>query len=148
MSYSFSPMTEEELNVSELLENGEYEFEVVKSTRKVSKAGNPMAELQIKIWDKQGGEHFIFDYLVFSTVNLNIKKIKHFCDAVGLEKQYLQGQIPEDLARYVGKLDLGTQEQQVNPNGGFYPKKNIVIDYIERPKDGASDSFIDSDLPF
>ncbi len=130
MSYSFNPMSDEELDAMDVISEGVYNFEVVKSTRSISKAGNPMAVLHLKVWDNEGKTHIVFDYLVFSNVNLNIKKVSHFCKAVGLHEEYKQGQIPEELERLSGKVSLGIQGEQEKPTGGFYPKKNVVIDYI------------------
>lgn len=164
MSYNFNPMTEEEINSANLIENGVYNFEVLSSTRKISKSGNPMAELQLHVWDKNGKTHIIFDYLVFSSIALNIKKVKHFCDATGLQVEYAKGEIPENLERYCGEVQIGTQEEQPRQGGGFYPKKNIVIDYcyqnnivnehIKSKREEATstekkDEFIDDiDIPF
>jgi len=131
MSYNFTPLSDEEINSIGLLKEGNYSFEVIKSTRKVSKSGNPMAELQILLWDNEGKQHTVFDYLVFSHVNLNIKKVKHFCDATGLKEEYKKGQLPENLERLAGNAIIGIRDEQPKPNGGFYPRKNYVIDYIE-----------------
>lgn len=130
MSYNFNPMSDEELDAMDIIPDGVYNFEVLKSTRKTSKKGNPMAELQLNVWDSEGKTHPVFDYLVFSSVNLNIKKVSHFCKAVGLAEEYKRGEIPEELKRLSGKLELGTQEPQEKPGGGFYAKKNVVVDYI------------------
>src|ERR1019366_7780465 len=129
----------------------------VKSERQLSAKGNAMAKLQLRFWDKEGKAHFVFDYLVFSEVNLCIRKVKHFCDAVGLAEQYAKGEIPEELELFCGKLQLGTQEEKPNPNGGVYPMKNIVVDYVKsdgkkagmKPLPAKSDdNFDDVDLPF
>lgn len=153
MSYDFEPMSDEEIDSFGLVEDGIYNFEVIKSTRKISKSGNHMAELNIKFWDKEGKVHTLFDYLVFSKVGLNIKKVKHFCDSTGLQEKYKIGSIPEELGGYSGKFSVGVQEQQVNPNGGFYPKKNTVLDYVltdlgSVKYEGSDKPFVDSELPF
>ncbi len=131
MSYKFTPMTDDELSMSNLMDEGCYSFEVIKSAKRISKSGNPMAELQLRVWDMRGQEHIVYDYLVFSTVNLNKRKVKHFCDAVGLEEEYKNGMIPEELEKYSGKVHIGIQDEMPNPKGGNYPKKNMVIDYIQ-----------------
>lgn len=151
--YTFPPMTEEEINASNLIEAGVYNFEVVKANRRMSKSGNPMAELNINVWDKQGKQHIVFDYLVFSSVPLNIKKIKHFCDATGLSKEYNRGELPEELDRLSGKVEIGVQDEQPKPSGGFYPKKNIVVDYVMTDKgavkpEASTREFKDDDVPF
>ena len=46
MSYSFQPLSDEELDAINIIPKGIYSFEVSKSTRKTSRAGNPMAELK------------------------------------------------------------------------------------------------------
>lgn len=152
MSFYFTPKTEEELNAFDLLDPGVYDFEVTKCARRTSKSGNPMAELQLCIWNKEGKTSFIFDYLVFSDINLNIRKVKHFCDAVGLSEAYKAGNLPEDLVGKGGKADLGIQEEIPNPKGGIYPKKNVVVDYVMTDKGAikvqTGSDFIDSDVPF
>ncbi len=165
MSYDFIPMTEEEINKANLVENGVYDFEVVNCERQISRAGNPMAKLTISFWDKDGRNHAIYDYLVFSTVGLNIRKVKHFCDTVGLQDKYKLGQIPEELIGYSGKASISVQEgkeipsDKLNgkPHGSKYPDKNVVDDYIssnitpsslqplQQPK---QDEFINDAIPF
>ena len=155
MSYNFNPLSDEELDSFDLIPDGVYNFEVLKSTRKMSKSGNPMAELQLQVWDSAGKTHTVFDYLVFSTVNLNIRKVSHFSKATGLYEEYKKGCLPEELENLSGKLELGTQEGQPKPSGGFYAKKNVVVDYIApsegevKPKPAAveDDPFSDS-IPF
>lgn len=156
MSYSFLPMTEEEINAPSLIDDGVYDFQVLKSTRKTSQKGNPMAELRLKLWDKEGKTHTLFDYLVFSQVPLNIRKVKHFCDAVGLQEDYKKGKLPEELENFCGKAHIGIQEKQPKSNGGFYPEKNVVVDYIISDKSATKhesiketvDQDLNDDLPF
>ncbi len=134
MSYSFNPMSDKELEESDLASEGKYQFEVIGSTRKVSKSGNDMAELKLRFWDEKGQIHFIYDYLVFSNITLNIKKVSHFCKAVGLEEEYKKGCLREDLTNFGGYAEIGIKDEQPNPNGGTYPKKNVVIDYLVASK--------------
>jgi hypothetical protein len=163
MSYSFNPLTEEEINAFSLMDDGVYEFEVLKSTRQISKSNNPMAKLELRVWDKEGREHFVFDYLVFSTIPLNIRKVKHFCEAVGLHEEYKQGQIPEELERYCGQASIMKQaEQEIpedklngKPKGSKYPAKNFVADYIASPMKPSmlqpltqKKNELDDDIPF
>jgi hypothetical protein len=153
MSYAFQPMTEEELNAANLVDDGVYNFEVIKATKKTSSKGNPMAELNIRFWDNEGVVHTMFDYLVFSQVPLNIKKVKHFCDSTGLSEEYKRGELPEELVGLSGKFELKTQEEQPNGKGGFYPPKNVVSDYVMTGKGAVkaptADEFdTNSDLPF
>jgi hypothetical protein len=157
MSFEFTPLSDEELDLMDLVPEGEYDFEVIKSQRKTSKKGNPMCELQLQVYDKEGRSHIIFDYLVFSSVNLNIKKISHFAKAVGLHEQYMKGSLPEEFHSFSGKCLIGIQDEMPKDSGGFYPKKNIVVDYIKRSETVRSstqrakidvEDFKDDDIPF
>lgn len=149
MSYVFTPLTDEQIDTMSLLPDGNYNFEIIKSTHKTSKSGNPMAEIQHKIWDKEGKTHIIFDFLVFSTVTLNIKKVKHFCEAVGLLEEYKTGSLRENLDGLSGKLTIGIQAEQPKPSGGFYPKKNYVVDYvIEKNGPKKEEDFFEDAIPF
>lgn len=154
MSYNFQPLSDEELNSYNLMDDGIYDFQVEKSTSKVSKSNNPMAELVLTVWDKSGRPHMVFDYLVFSQVALNIRKVKHFCDTVGLIEEYKNGQLREELASLCGKVEIGRQEKQPKQGGGFYPEKNVVVDYVTSDKDSSKvdhvkeEGFHDDELPF
>lgn len=157
MSYSFNPMSEDELNAYNLMDDGVYDFCVEKSTSKVSKSNNPMAELVLTVWDKSGKPHMIFDYLVFSRVALNIRKVKNFCDTVGLVEEYKKGQLPDELSSLCGKIEIGRQGKQPKQGGGFYAEKNIVVDYVVSVSDHGvikqdvakeADSFHDDEIPF
>ena len=155
MSYNFNPMSDEEINNIGLFEEGVYDFEVLKSTEKVSKSNNTMAELQINIWNKNGKSKLVFDYLVFSKIGLNIKKVKNFCDTTGLQEQYKKGELPGDLSNLNGKTLIGIQEPQPKPTGGFYPSKNYVMDYVTEDKKPSlkveeigETEFKDDDIPF
>lgn len=155
MSYNLTPMTEEELNAFDVIQEGIYDFEVLKSERQTSKSGNPMAKLQINVWDTNGKSTVIFDYLVFSSVKFCTRKIKHFCESAGIVEDYLKGNIREELERLSGKVHIGVQDIMPNPTGGYYPAKNVVIDYVT--KDNAShsgapkresDEFLNDQIPF
>lgn len=153
--FTFTPMTEEEIDSFSLIEEGIYDFSVVKSTKKISKSNNPMAELIIDVWDKEGKVHTVFDYLVFSNIPLNIRKIKHFCEAVGILEDYKKGQIPESLESLSGKASISIQEGQEIPHdklngkapGSKYSAKNVVLDYLK--KEIKMDDFVDDEsIPF
>lgn len=152
MSYVFNPLSDEEIDALSLVEPGEYPFAIVKSTRKTSQAGNPMAELVIEYWDSAGVSHTLFDYLVFSSVPLNIRKIKHFCDAVGLQEEYKRGDLPEELEGLGAAFKIGISEETPKKGGGFYPKKNIVLDYLKKTEikyiHPSSEIVFDDSIPF
>ena len=110
MSFLFDPLSDAELDAIDIMPEGVYDFSVSKAIRKTSKSGNPMCELRLTVWDNSGKSYNIFDYLVFSKIPLNIKKISRFCKAVGLEKEYQTGQIPSELENYAGTVQIGIQD--------------------------------------
>jgi len=61
----FTPRTQKELDVMSLLSPGTYVFEVSKAEETVSKNGNPMIALDLKIFDDSGNVRKIKDWLVF-----------------------------------------------------------------------------------
>ena len=132
MSYNLQPLTEEELNAFDTIEEGIYDFEVIKAERQTSKSGNPMAKLHLSVWDAHGKIAYVFDYLVFSSMKFCTRKVKHFCDAVGIADDYAKGNIREELEGLSGKVHLGIQPSLPNPTGGYYPEKNVVIDYVTK----------------
>lgn len=152
MSFEFTPMSDDELDA--ILPDGEYNFEVISSKRKSSAKGNPMAVLDLRVWDNKGQTHLIFDMLIFMNVNMCIRKISRFCKATGIYEDYKKGSLPEDFSYLSGKALIGTQEEMPNPNGGFYPKKNVVLDYIPqaegtvKEKTAIPKDDFDDDVPF
>jgi hypothetical protein len=117
----FQPKTEAQLIEENLSPEGEYDFEVVGAIEKMSKTGNDMIELKLRVYvgDK---ERIIFDYLLEAMAF----KLIHFCEATGLSAVYEAGQLTaEDCIGQSGKLNLVIQEGK----GGF-ASKNSVGDYI------------------
>lgn len=169
MSYEFNTMTEQEIMIKEkeeskssLVEDGVYDFEIIKSTRKISQSsGNPMAHLQIKFWDKEGRTKNLFDYLVFSNTVFSTKKIRHFCLSIGKPEFYEKGSLPDELAGYSGKFKLITQAGSLipddklgtKPKGSRYQDRNVVEDYVVLSNNNIkekkeNEKFFDDDVPF
>jgi hypothetical protein len=147
MSFHFTPLSEEELNKrDDLLEEGIYDFEVLSSEHQISEAGNPMSKLTLNVWDKEGRCVPIFDYLVFSQTKLCLRKIRHFCHAVGIIDDYEKGELRENFKSLSGKVLVGVQAPKPKGGGSYYPEKNVVIDYII--KDNSSPKKEDSGAPF
>jgi len=148
----FTPKLEEELNNFLLLEEGIYQFKIVKAEDKVSKNGNDMIEVKLIVFDKEGKIHFITDYLLEKIAY----KLKHFTDCVGLGEKYKTGEFSAfDCEGREGYLKLNVQKGKEKPEGGYYPDKNSVEDYIVKEKKeyvdlnklASKDEFND-DLPF
>lgn len=164
MSFSYNPMSKDEAEKSRqfpLLEPGIYNFQVLKaeyrlSNPKFDKKGeplprNPMIELILLIWDNNGKEFNVYDYLINS--EKMEWKTRHFCDSVGLEKEYEAKQFNEHLCEgRSGKASIIIQAGQKKPNSSeFYKDKNSVEDYLllsENLETNKSPSAEDSGKPF
>jgi len=143
---NFDPRIDEEKH--ELLAPGEGDFEVLKSELKQSKAGNAYISLILKVWDKNGRQGTVFDYLMSYAMK---HKLKNFCYATGLNHNYDQGYLePENCMGKSGKLILGIEKDEK----GVYKDKNRVMDYIcseNKPsKDDKKEELnpLDDDIPF
>lgn len=138
MTLSFQPQTEEE--VLNLLKPGIYSFEVKVAEDAVSKKGNPMIRLSMVTWDDKGRERYITDYLMTAMMF----KIKHFCEATGLEDKYNAGSFSAaDCVGKAGKFKLRIDDGQ---KSGYAPK-NEVQDYVKEAPAQAANDFLDDDIP-
>ena len=133
------------------MDAGIYPFEVSEAIDKKSKSGNDMIELKLKIWDQLGHERQCFDYLLESMAH----KLRHFCEVGGLIDKYDSGDL--QAVNCIGKsghLELVIQVGKPKPEGGYYPDKNSVKDYIKTEKDAINapinniDPAFDDSIPF
>lgn len=121
----FTPVQNEndkdEVYADEVFDVGEYEFKVVSAQDSKSKAGNEMIRLGVAVFDN-GRQIKIYDYLLEAMKF----KLKHFCEAARLEKQYATGTLTSQMCiGKSGRLKLTIQVDKY----GKYPDKNIVEDY-------------------
>ena len=101
---------------------GNYDFEVMAAEEKVSKSGNEMIELRLRVYDAAGNSQTIWDYLLDNIAY----KIAHACETMGLADQYAVGELhAEDFIGKTGKLVLYIRKAE---NG--YAEKNAVADYV------------------
>jgi hypothetical protein len=144
MSYfTFEPKNEEEL--IELLAIGNGTFEVLQASEEVSKNNNRMIKLILKVWDENGQQGQIFDYLILNENKFSLRKIRHFCYSVGLENIYAKGKLDiSDCENKSGNLMIGIQKDK----NGQYPDKNFVNDYIFLIKDESNKTTFNDDIPF
>ena len=89
-----------------------------------------MLEVIAAVIDPEGSERNIKDFLM--TNETMIFKLKHFCEAIGLEKEYSEGKLdPVKCLGRTGKCRIGIQKGQLKPDGsGFYNDRNVIKDYI------------------
>jgi hypothetical protein len=159
MNSLYKPLNEHEVMQARfnLLPEGEYDGVVVNAMERTSTTGNVMADMQVKIFDKDGNSHDLRDFLVFT--NKMLWKIKHFCDSAGLQKMYEEGLFTPDNAnnqhiRALVGIKLGEMiphdKLGTRPAGTCYPDKNIIIDYVvaPMPMTPALNDFINDPIPF
>lgn len=138
------PKSDEEIMSSLYWKEGDYEFLVESAEDKISKSGNEMIKVLLRIYGKEGQSKEITDYLLPQMAF----KLKHFCKATGLLDKYNNDDLnASDCISRKGFLQLGIEEERPNENGGFYPKKNFVKDYLCEIMVPASDMPND-DVPF
>jgi len=123
----FTPRTQKELDVMSLLSPGTYVFEVSKAEETVSKNGNPMIALDLKIFDDSGNVRKIKDWLVFiEGIAVCEKKIKNFCEAVSLMDKYDSGEVSDlHCEGKSGYCRIGAEED----NRGVM--RNVILEYTK-----------------
>jgi len=131
---NFTPKTEEEIGF-QLLPADVYSFVVSSAEERVSKAGNEMIALVLRMSDGKGGSATLRDYLLEKVEH----KLRHFCVGTNLESVYLAGKL--SAIACVGQEGYARIETEENEgNDGRVFTKNIVKDYIKKdewPKAGA-----------
>lgn len=137
--------TDQELQNMNLIDPGQYPFEIIESVQRLSKSGNEMIALKLKIWDINGHERIVFDYLLDSMAH----KVKSFCRSVGLLDKYESGELlPTDCLGKCGSLNLVIQKDKT----GQYSDRNSVKDYLNETivakAKPAETEFKDDDIPF
>jgi len=121
----FTPKTEKQIAEENVIPDGLYDFEVATSEEKVSKNGNDMIVLNLKVYDVTGRFVFVTDYLLESF----LPKLLAFCKEAGLRGSYDDGTLcAEDLPQRTGKVQIAIEQK------GDYPAKNVVKWYGEKTK--------------
>ncbi|MDP4145608.1 MAG: hypothetical protein Q8936_14170 [Bacillota bacterium] len=148
-------LTEEEIQKAMFIEDGSYNYKIIRSTEKISKkTGNDYIALELVLWDKAGKERLVFCNL------WSMKLLKHFCDVNNMEADYKSCDIPDYkfVNRSGGKVLIGFEPEKDDGNGGIYKAKNVVIDFIKdennkvhsKKEENISDleKELDGDIPF
>jgi hypothetical protein len=156
----FQPKTEEQIIAENLWPEGEYDFEIVKAEEKISKTkpdgsgGNPMIQLTVKIFSPEGKFRLVDDFLMEKMAF----KLRHCADACRLLDKYNIGELRDtDFVGKAGRCEVVIQEGQKKPDGGKYPDKNTIKDYIKRTDTAVAASVaakakdvaaVDDEIPF
>lgn len=152
----FQPKTEKQIAEEGLMPEGVYSFEVSGAKDAVSKNGNDMIELKLRIFDNEGNSRgMITDFLMEKIAY----KLRHAADACGVLDKYESGEILAcDFENKMGEVKVRIQKDK----NGQYPDKNIIADYVVKkeaavagnsagappPGHPAADPFHDPDMPF
>lgn len=125
----YTPKTEEEVLTEGLIQAGVYDFEIAGAEDAVSSKGNDMIKLSINLFDSEGKPRGLTDYLTFNYQ----RKLRHAADACKILTIYEDGSLAaEHFIGKTGKLELQIKKGDKKPDGGDYPDKNDVKDYIKR----------------
>lgn len=135
---SYTPKSEETLAKEGLLPKGIYHAEVVETSDRPSKAGNPMTTLKLRVFDEDGNSRNIFDYIALGN-NFGERKFRHAALACGLEDVYNFGDLKsDDFLNTMCRVEIKVQEGSPE----FPLPKNVVNDYIERESDVQSTKIV------
>ena len=122
----FQPKSQEELAVANLFPAGKYPFEVIKAEDKISKSGNEMLALQLKLYGEGEKTTLVFEYLLAS----NEHRLNQFCLAAGLQGKYESGELEAlDCEGRGGWVCI-----KIQPAKDGYEPKNVVSYYCEKPE--------------
>jgi hypothetical protein len=142
-----TPLSDKDLAVMGLIPEGEYQFEIQHAEDTTSKSGNDMIKLTLCVWDAEGRQHTVYDYLLEAMP----KKLKHFARYLGLIAKYESGELlADDCIGKCGTLSLVIQEDKT----GKYQPKNSVADYVEKKdfvchqSDVKEADMFDDSIPF
>lgn len=151
----FTPKSEKQIAEEGLLPEGNYGFEVAKAEDKVSKSGNDMIEVNLRVFNTDGGFVFVRDFLMEKIAY----KLRHFAEAAGLLEKYESGEFTAaDCEGRIGHVKIIIKKDPT----GTYPDKNEVRDYVvgdttakaDAPKvnghiaDKAKQAPLDDSIPF
>lgn len=124
----FTPKTEKEIREDGLMPEGEYPFVISNAEDKISKSGDEMIKLLIRVFNPDGSFNLVNDYLLESVAF----KLRHACEACGLLDKYESGSLlAADFIGKKGMLKLSIRKDTT----GQYGDQNKVKDYIVT-KDG------------
>jgi Protein of unknown function (DUF669) len=158
--FDYDPMTEQEAQEArfDLLPDGEYDALIENSIDKVSaNSGNPMMDMTLLVFDKNGKGHPVRDFAVFTKSMM--WKVIHLAESAGLEKEYLEKKFCSAIVRNrsvrvkvsMQKGDeIPVDKLKGKPPGSRYPDKNRIDDYLKKgatPKPvKVEEPFLDDDI--
>ena len=122
----FAPKSSEELALDGLFPAGKYPFEVIKSEDSVSKSGNEMVKLSLKVYGQGERVTTVFEYLMAS----NQQRLSQFCTFTGLAAKYEAGELEaSDCEGRQGWVCI-----KIQPAKDGYDPRNVVNYYCPKPE--------------
>ena len=88
----YQPRQDREIRDAMCLQPGIYDFEVAEAAEKVSKKGNDMIELKLRVFTPDGSTRFVNDWLVPGS-DMGDLKLNRFAHATGLQDAYFAGEL-------------------------------------------------------
>lgn len=137
----FQPKTEKEIAEADLLPAGIYDFEIASADDKTSTKGNQMIALKLYVYDAEGAQRVVFDYLMEALAY----KLRHAAGACGLLERYETGHLDStDFHGKTGKCKIVIQKDKT----GQYADKNSVQDYIVKSSDDVPAHVLNDEIVF
>lgn len=118
----FPPKTRQELAEQFLIPKGTYDALVESAEEKVSKAGNDMIELTLRVYNGEQ-EVLIKDWILPETL-----KLFNFCESAGLMDTYNAGEL---TGRSCQQANVAVRVD-IEDAKGDYPPKNKIAGYVKR----------------
>ena len=147
----------------QILKDGEYDAVIQTAIDKVSaNSGNPMIDLTLSVYDKEGKTHSVRDFLVFTKSMM--WKVIHCAGSSGTMSHYTSGKLCSNVlmnkrvrikVTSEGGNEIPVDKLNGKPVGSKYPPKNKVEDYLKNtqsvpisqiPMDNSVPE--DEDIPF
>lgn len=147
----FAPKTEEQINAERLWAVGAYPFEILEGEDTTSKEGNDMIKLKIQLFNQEGDNIIVFDYLLEKMAY----KLRHCAEACNLLDKYQTGELQgSDFVGKTGSAKLFVKKDKT----GQYQDQNAIADYIVQkgemqsvqatPSAAAPQSVLNDEIPF
>jgi len=118
----FTPKTQEQIDTENLLPEGAYDAEITSAEEKTSKKGNPMIEVNLKVYGANGGFRIVRDWLMEAVPH----KLLHCAESLNLRAEYDAGEITSVLLQGKSTAVLIGQNAAI----GDFRASNKVIDYL------------------
>lgn len=153
----FEPKTEEQMEKEHAEAASRYlwpagsivDYEIKAATEKTSKAGKPMIELDVDVYNGSGDVLSLKDWLPASIPF----KLKRICEANNMLDMYNAGHVPDyELVGKIGKAKLKVQKgsPKNDGSGDSYPDRNQIDEYLKpaAPIGNAADAELNDEIPF